>query len=321
MAERDPLFQRDFAKGIMNHTRSVLFLALLLAVLLAGCAVATVVPTPAPSAPSTAGQVSAPTAIPNTPAVILTSTVAPTALPTLVPTATPLITPPGAGQAAIVPILMYHHLADLPANSSQLQLDWTVSPKNFESQMDWLAERGYHAVTIGQVAAHLKRNQPLPVKPIVISFDDGWADDYTVAFPILKKHNFSGTFYVYTNVLDHGQFLTWAQVQEMSAAGMDFESHTLSHPHLRKLTPEAATKEIADSKAILEERLGKPVTSFAYPFGEYNTAVIDLVKRAGFESAVTIAAGYKQRADEVYTLHRIRISYPDTLQDLAKRLP
>jgi peptidoglycan/xylan/chitin deacetylase (PgdA/CDA1 family) len=305
----------------MNYTRCVLFLVIVFAVLLAGCAGGAVEPTPAPSIPSTVGHVSAPTSIPNTPTLTATPPGAPTAIPTRVPTATPFITPPASGQTATVPILMYHHLADLPNNASQLQMDWTVAPKNFESQMDWLAERGYHAVTIGQLAAHLKRNQPLPAKPIVITFDDGWADGYTVAFPILKKHNFSGTFYVYTNALDHTQFLTWAQVEEMSAAGMDFQSHTLSHPHLRKLTPEAAMKEIADSKAILEERLSKPVTSFDYPFGEYNASVIDLVKRAGFESAVSIAAGYKQRADEIYALHRIRISYPDTVQDMAKRLP
>jgi peptidoglycan/xylan/chitin deacetylase (PgdA/CDA1 family) len=187
--------------------------------------------------------------------------------------------------------------------------------------MDWLAEHDYHTVSMAQVAGHLKRGQPLPARPVVISFDDGWSDGYTVAFPILKARHFSGTFFVYTNALDHKQFLTWAQVEEMAIAGMDIESHTLSHPHLRQLTPEDATNEIAGSKAVLEKRLGKPVTSFDYPFGEYNAAVIELVKRAGYETAVTIAAGYKQRADELFTLHRIRVSYNDTLQDLAARLP
>lgn len=316
-----PITRGVAAKDMPKYMRAMFFQIFVLALLLTGCAGALVEPQPVPSAPSTGGQVLTPTVAPMPPTVTVTPTVAPTSAPTTVPTATPFITPPVGGQPAIVPILMYHHLTDLPDNASQLQRDWTVAPKNFETQMDWLAERGYHTVTMGQLAAHLKRNAVLPMKPIVISFDDGWSDDYAVAFPILKRHNFTGTFYVYTNALDHNQFLTWAQVEEMSAAGMDFQAHTLSHPHLRKLSPEEAMIQVSDSKAILEKRLGKPVTSFAYPFGEYNTAVIDIVKRAGFDSAVTIAAGYKQRADEAYTLHRIRISYPDTLQDMIKRLP
>ena len=271
--------------------------------------------TPEPTATSI------PTAEPATPTPIPTPTSAPTATRTPLPTPTAFITPPPAGQAAIVPILMYHHLSDLPPDASELQETWTVAPKNFEAQIKLVAERGYRTITMAQLVAHLKRGQPLPAKPIIISFDDGWVDDYVVAYPVLKKYNFIGTFFVYTNAIGHKQFLTWPQLEEMSAAGMDIQSHTLSHPHLRQLTPDAALKEIADSKVILEKRLGKPVIAFNYPFGEYNAAVIELVKRAGFESAVTLASGYKQRSDELYTLRRIRITDTDTLEVFAGRLP
>jgi peptidoglycan/xylan/chitin deacetylase (PgdA/CDA1 family) len=240
---------------------------------------------------------------------------------TRAPTPATFSTAPAAGESAIVPILMYHHLADLPAGSRQLRLAWTVAPKNFDAQMNWLVQRGFQTIAMEQLVGHLKHGQPLPSKPIIISFDDGWEDDYSVAFPVLRKYNFRGTFFIYTNALDREGFLTWTQVQEMSAAGMDVQAHTLSHPHLRALAPEAAMKEIAESKAILEKRLGTPVVALAYPFGEYNNAVIGLVKRAGFECAVTINSGYQQRADELFTLHRIRVSYNDTLQNFASRLP
>ena len=121
---------------------------------------------------------------------------------------------------------------------------------------------------------------PLPAKPIIISFDDGWAEQFTTAFPIMTKYGLSGTFFLYTRPLDHTEFMTWAQAQELAAGGMDVQSHSITHPHLRALSPDAAFKEIAESKATLEKRLGKPVVAFCYPFGEYNNAVIEMVKRA-----------------------------------------
>ncbi len=259
--------------------------------------------------------------------VVATPRVLPSATPTIAlkPTATiiptPFVTAPAPGGEANVPILMYHHIGDLPIDASQLQLEWTVTPKNFDAQMQWLARNGFRSVTMAQLVAHLKHRQPLPAKPIIISFDDGWAEQFTTAFPIMTKYGLSGTFFLYTRPLDHTEFMTWAQAQEMVAGGMDIQSHSITHPHLRALAPDAAFKEIAESKATLEKRLGKPVVAFCYPFGEYNTATIEMVRRAGYESAVTLASGYRQRADELYTLHRIRVSYHDTLEDFAKRLP
>jgi peptidoglycan/xylan/chitin deacetylase (PgdA/CDA1 family) len=276
-----------------------------------------------------------PTPTPTTQVILVVAT--PAATPTLpllpsptkggvggevaAPTPTAFATAPANSEAAIVPILMYHHLRDLPDGASELQRTWMVAPKNFEAQMNWLAQRGFHTITMEQLVGHLRDGKPVAAKPIIISFDDGWDEQYPVAFPILKRHGFIGTFFIYTNPIDHAQFMTWAQLQEMSEAGMDIQSHSLMHPHLRVLEPDAAMKEIVESKAILEKHLGKPVVAFDYPFGEYNSTVIEMVKRAGFTSAVTLAAGYHQRADELFTLHRTRVSYTDTLDDFARRLP
>lgn len=253
--------------------------------------------------------------------VVATPLPAAPAVPSSIATPTAFATAPAPGQAAIVPILMYHHIQDLASDASELRLTWTVAPQNFDAQMAFIAQRGFHTITMAQLVGQLKDNKPLPAKPIIISFDDGWEEQYAVAFPILKKNNLIGTFFVYTRPINHAQYMTWAQLQEMSAAGMDIQPHTLTHPHLRALPPDEALKEIADSKSILETRLGKPMIAFAYPFGEYNAAIIEMLKRAGFEAAVTLDPGYRQRADELFTLHRIRVSYRDSLDDFAKRLP
>jgi peptidoglycan/xylan/chitin deacetylase (PgdA/CDA1 family) len=237
----------------------------------------------------------------------------------LVPT--PFVTAPAPGGEANVPILMYHHIADLAIDATETQTAWTVTPQDFDAQMQWLEHNGYRTITMAQLIAHLKNRQNLPAKPIIISFDDGWEEQFSTAFSILTKYGLSGTFFVYTHPLDHTEYMTWAQAQELVAAGMDIQSHSLTHPHLRTMPPDAAFKEIAESKATLEKRLGKPVVAFCYPFGEYNDAIIEMVKRAGYESAVTLASGYRQRADELYTLRRLHVSYHDSLDDFIKRLP
>jgi peptidoglycan/xylan/chitin deacetylase (PgdA/CDA1 family) len=267
-----------------------------------------------------------------TPVVQIVQVVAtPVALPSATPSAaikstapaipTPFVTAPAPGGEASIPILMYHHIGDLPIDATELQTTWTVTPKNFDAQMQWLARSGFRSITMAQLVAHLKNRQPLPAKPIIISFDDGWEEQFSTAFPIMTRYGLSATFFVYTQPLDHTQYMTWAQVQALATGGMDIQSHSITHPHLRTMAPDAAFKEIADSKATLEKRLGKPVVAFCYPFGEYNNAIVEMVKRAGYESAVTLASGYRQRADELYTLHRIRVSYHDTLDDFVKRLP
>ena len=290
---------------------SLRVLMIALAITLAACA-SPDLPSPTPSRVVATLAIATPSATP---------TLTATPIPTITPTPTAFATAPAPGESAIVPILMYHNLRDLPGNASELQRTWTVAPSAFEAQVKWLAEHRFHTITMAQLVAHLKRQSPLPTKPLIISFDDCWEEQYTVAFPILKKYNFIGTFFVYTNPLDRKSYLTWAQLQEMSAAGMDIQAHTLTHPHLRAIASLEAQTEISESKKILESKLKKPVVALSYPFGEYNASVIEMLKRAGFESAVTLAAGYRQRADELYTLHRIRVSYPDTLDEFAKHLP
>ena len=222
---------------------------------------------------------------------------------------------------ANVPILLYHHIAELPAGASSVQRRWTLSPEKFSDQMQWIDEHGFHPVTMAQLSGTLKHDLSLPVKPIVISFDDGWKDQYRAAFPILKKYNFRATFFIITDSVGHSAYMNWDQVSRLSDSGMDIESHSCTHSRLSILLPQQAWREIHDSKRILENHLHKPVSVFAYPFGSYDDKVISLVKEAGFDTAVTVNGlngGYPFRADQSYTLPRYAVEGEDDLEDIAQ---
>lgn len=222
---------------------------------------------------------------------------------------------------ASVPILLYHHIAQLPANATPEQRRWTITPEKFDAQMQWVTEHGFHPVTMAQLTAHLKHGQALPNRPIVITFDDGWKDQYEAALPILKKHDFPATFFIITDSVGHSAYMNWGQVLQMSEEGMDIEPHSLTHQRLSILPVEQARKEIDDSKSILEQHLHKRAVVFAYPFGSYGDKVINLVKDAGFESAVTVSGlngGYLLRADQTYTFSRYAIEGGDDLDNIAQ---
>ena len=226
----------------------------------------------------------------------------------------------GPGNAKITPILLYHHIQDLPAKASAPFRRWSLSPEKFAAHMDWVAVHGFHTITMEQLIGHLKHGLALPLKPMVLSFDDGWKDNYSVVFPILKKHRFTATFFIITDSVGHSAFMNWEQILQMSAAGMDIQAHTLTHPKLSRLPHEEAQHEIVESKRILENHLKKPVTVLAYPYGSYNEDVIRITKSAGYEGAVTVSGlndGYLFRADQSYTLDRYAIEGGENLEYLA----
>lgn len=230
----------------------------------------------------------------------------------------------GGGDASaneqFTPILLYHHINVLPAHMSRAMRRWSLSPQKFESQLDWVENHGFHTVTMEQLIDHLKHGLNLPPKPIVLSFDDGLKEHYSVVLPILKKYHFVGTFFIITDSVGHSAFMNWKQILEMRDDGMDIEAHTLTHPDLSALPHEQAFYEIAGSKAILERHLNKPVTVLAYPYGCYNDDTIAIAKAAGFEGAARVSGindGYLYRADQSYTLERFAIEGNENLDYLA----
>ena len=124
-----------------------------------------------------------------------------------------------------IPILLYHHIKVVPTNASAAMRRWSLSPKGFEAQMNWVVIHGFHTITMEELIGHLKHGLSLPPKPIVLSFDDGWKDNYSVVFPILKKHKFVATFFIITDSVGHSAFMNWGQILQMSVAGMDIQEH------------------------------------------------------------------------------------------------
>jgi len=225
------------------------------------------------------------------------------------------------GATTSIPIFLYHHVQELPDTADSALRRWSLTSEKFEAQISWFVQHGFHTITMAQLTAHLKHGQPLPPNPVVLTFDDGWKEHYTVVFPILMKYNFVGTFFITTDSVGHSAFVSWKQLQKMSTAGMDIQAHSLTHPHLDKLPSQEAFHEIIESKKMIESHLNKPVVVFAYPFGGYNDTVIQMVKRAGFESAATVSGinhGYIM--DKLYTLSRFAVAGDETVDDLAQKL-
>ncbi|MFA5117276.1 MAG: polysaccharide deacetylase family protein [Candidatus Omnitrophota bacterium] len=220
-----------------------------------------------------------------------------------------------------VPVLLYHHIADLPENAGRALKRWTLSPKKFEAHLAWIVAHGFHPVSLAQLVAHRKEGIALPASPIVLTFDDGWKDQYTGAFPLLVKYKIPATFFIITDSIGHSAYMDWRQLEELATAGMDVEPHSHTHSQLTVLPEKYLSREIIEPKNILESRLRKPAVVFAYPFGDYNDEVISMVKQAGFDAAVSVNGlnnGYIFRRDQTFTLARYALEGDDDLEQVAR---
>lgn len=200
-----------------------------------------------------------------------------------------------------IPILNYHKVDNLYHSLS-------LSPAEFEEQIRYLADNGYHSITPDQLLGYLKHGKALPNKPVLITFDDGYADNYHNAYPILKKYGFTATIFLVTSFMDRDpRYITWAQVREMVDHGFVFGSHTVAHTALTKVTAQQATQELVESRQEMERQLGQSPRYFAYPTGAYNLQVENLVRKAGYKAAFTIRYGQAGSESDLFALERIPI--------------
>lgn len=214
-----------------------------------------------------------------------------------------------------IPILMYHSISINPSTTL------SVPPKVFYKQMEHLKNSGYHTITFKDLMSW-KTNQQLPDKPILISFDDGYLDNYTVAYPILKKLQMKATIFATSDYIGLPNHLSWSQTNEMERSGLiEIGVHTRHHVDLTKSNPLQLVDEISGAKQRLEKRLGHPIISFAYPSGKFNQNVIQVVKRAGFEFAVTTQPGFAEKKQGYLTLHRVRIPGDQSMAAFIRKLP
>jgi len=203
----------------------------------------------------------------------------------------------------VVPVIMYHNIDEHSA-ASRL----SVSPESFRRQMNFLKSHKYNVVKLEDLVGMLKKNK-LPSKTIAITFDDGYENNYTNAYPILKKLGLQATIFIIPAMIGTDGYLKWSQVIEMSESGfIEIGSHTMTHPWLPTQPKENLDIEIRGSKSAIESRLNKEASSFSYPLGGFNKDVREKVMEAGYKIAVATNPGKKYPKHDLFAMKRLRIS-------------
>lgn len=248
--------------------------------------------------------------------------------------AAPFIPPPQAPPRVLrVPILMYHHISDAPPLALS-QVGLTVTDRDFAAQLDYLAAHGYRTVRLIDLFNALYYGRPLPPRPVVLTFDDGYLDAYTDAFPLLRRHHMIGEFNIITGycglVVGVNRYMTWPQIAGMARAGMEMESHTIDHPDLGVIGDAKIRYELRFSRGILAAHIHHAVQFLAYPSGEpfrsgslwARWRILALLPRYGYVGALLDqrVPSVWQDAGTPYELPRVRILRGETLDQLAASL-
>lgn len=240
-----------------------------------------------------------------------------------VATAQPSPTPLPLPDQVRAPILMYHYVSDLPPDADHYRRDLTVTPDQFAAQMDYLVEAGYHTVTLTDLYLHLTESYPLPEKPIVLTFDDGYRDAYEVVFPMLLDRGLTGTFFVLATPahFESPGYLTWRQMQEMSDAGMEIQSHGREHVDLRGRSYDYLIYQIVGIQEAIQHHTGRLPRFYCYPGGQYDANVIAVLESTGYWGAVTTAWGDTHTRDGLFEMARVRVRGEAALESFIRLLP
>ena len=215
--------------------------------------------------------------------------------------------------AADAPVLMYHEISASPFGSARL----AVPPRSFAAQIAYLRDSGFTGITAGQLASALVQGDRLPSRPVVLTFDDGFADFHEAALPILQRYGFTATLYVTTGWIRDtdvpagtapGPMLSWSQLSEVAAAGIEIGAHSHRHPQLDQLSARALRSELAMSKEILEDGLRATVSGLAYPFGYSSARVRKLAQELGYSHAYAVGNRQLGHNPDRYALPRLTVS-------------
>lgn len=226
--------------------------------------------------------------------------------------------------ASQISILAYHQVGPVAPQG------WAATTEDFRTQMQVLSTMGYSVVPIADVYDYLRgKKESLPANPVVLTVDDGWADAYTTIHPILKQYGYRWSLYIYPRIISRGTtYLKWSQVLELQRAGVDIQGHTFSHAHLNHSSHKKMNqaeyeaflaKELVESKAVIEQKIGKPVRFLAYPYGEYDDAVLAATEKAGYAIGLTSLAGQNDRKTNPLTLYRYAIANTTTLAQFLEK--
>ena len=227
-----------------------------------------------------------------------------------------------------VPVLMYHHVN--PHKGDMV----TITPEVFEGQMEYLQRAGYRTLKIQELVSYINGGLTLPQKAVVVTFDDGWLDNYIYALPAIKKNKINATVFLITNRVEnasqnatmipsfiptheesksliekgesHKVVLNWSVIKEMSDTGLiEFYSHTKSHAKCNSLSEKELAEELKESREIIEKRLGIPCPYFCWPYGKYNGLAVNVAKKTGYKALFTTNHGVVEAGSDPFVINRI----------------
>lgn len=212
-------------------------------------------------------------------------------------------------------VLNYHKV-------DYMNISLSVLPQDFDAQMAYLKNNGYQTITPQDLYDNLTNGTELPKKPVLITFDDGYEDNYQNAYPILQKYGFKATIFVITGFMGvYNNYITWDQAVEMEQHGISIESHTVMHKSMTELSDDQLRAELVDSKKAIEDHLHKQVDFVAYPTGTYNLHIASMVKEAGYKGAFTIKYGNVDRASNLFALERVPVFHTEnTYKSFLERI-
>lgn len=219
-----------------------------------------------------------------------------------------------------IPILLYHKIGQAKAPSihgNKVTPKYSVDTDVFDAQMKFIKDSGYTTLTT-QELINDEQNHNLPAKPLVITFDDGWKSQYENALPILNKYNMHATFYIYTGVIGSPLYMSWDDLHSLLNQNMEIGDHTKTHSRLSKINADRLDEEISKSKNVLENNLHVTISDFAFPYGDYNKSVLDVVKKSGYVSARTSNQSIYNDFHDLYQLNSLYA--PNSLKRLEEKL-
>ncbi|MDA8229631.1 MAG: polysaccharide deacetylase family protein [Desulfitobacterium hafniense] len=213
-----------------------------------------------------------------------------------------------------IPVLYYHSIAVEKGNELR------IPPDQFESQMNYLHSNGYSTISMDQFYEFMNGTKRLPDKPILITFDDGYQDNYSNAYPILKKYGFTATVFMVSNFVNGSGFMNSTELKELIANGWNIEGHTANHLDLSTLTGASMSPEISEAKNKLEQITGKEVKYFAYPYGKYNDEIIKSLKLAGYKMAFSTERGWAKDGRNIMLVNRVYCYTDMGMNEFVRRL-
>jgi peptidoglycan/xylan/chitin deacetylase (PgdA/CDA1 family) len=218
-----------------------------------------------------------------------------------------------------VPVLMYHEIADMAATQSSL----AVAPGVFADQLSYLRNAGFNTLTAGELAAILADGVgTLPERPVVLTFDDGYADFHSDALPLLKQNGFTGTIFMTTSGIgkegEEKLMLNWRELAEVQQAGIEIGAHTVRHPQLDQLPEKLVRQELYDSKSLLEDRLQMKVPGLAYPFGYSNAMVRRVARELGYDYGYAVGNAITTSSRDKFTFPRLTVRRSTPMDEFRK---